>query len=179
MKNIYDGVVVLDQRGEAVVSLPEWFGALNTDCRYQLTCLGGYAPVYIASEITKNQFTIAGGQAGLKVCWQITGVRQDRWAQQHRIPVEVEKPSEQRGLYHYPELYGQPVERGIHQRLIPINLPYDLFPVLESMSRALLCPGSTLRHRKRWIDPWDGFCEAFYVYKLTCRVRNVATSASG
>ncbi len=123
MKNIYDGVVVLDQRGEAVVSLPEWFGALNTDCRYQLTCLGGYAPVYIASEITKNQFTIAGGQAGLKVCWQITGVRQDRWAQQHRIPVEVEKPSEQRGLYHYPELYGQPVERGIHQVLIPINLP--------------------------------------------------------
>jgi hypothetical protein len=29
MKNVYDGVVVLDDKGEAVIELPDWFGALN------------------------------------------------------------------------------------------------------------------------------------------------------
>jgi hypothetical protein len=37
MKNVYDGVVVLDDKGEAEIELPDWFGALNKDFRYQLT----------------------------------------------------------------------------------------------------------------------------------------------
>ena len=36
MKNVYDGVVVLDSKGEAQVPLPDWFEALNRDFRYQL-----------------------------------------------------------------------------------------------------------------------------------------------
>ena len=47
MMNIYNGNVVLDANGEAVVGLPDWFGALNRDFRYQLTCIGGFAPVYM------------------------------------------------------------------------------------------------------------------------------------
>ena len=43
MKNIYDGVVVLDASGERWVELPEWFEALNKNYRYQLTCIGGFA----------------------------------------------------------------------------------------------------------------------------------------
>jgi hypothetical protein len=108
MKNIYDGVVTLDVNGEAVVELPDWFGALNRDFRYQLTCVGGFAPVYIAEEIEDNQFTIAGGTPGLKVSWQVTGIRQDPYAEQHRIPVEEDKPLEVRGTYLYPEGYGLP-----------------------------------------------------------------------
>ena len=115
MKNIYDGVIVLDQQGKAVVSLPAWFAALNRDFRYQLTCLGSAASVYIAQEIVNNQFTIAGGQPGMKVCWLVTGIRQDRWAEAYRIPVEQDKPVEQRGRYHYPELYGQPKEKSMVQ----------------------------------------------------------------
>jgi hypothetical protein len=107
MKNIYDGVAVLDQQGQAVVTLPDWFGALNSDFRYQLTCLGGHAPVYIASEVENNQFSIAGGSAGLKVSWLVTGIRQDLWAQANRIPVEQEKSAELQGRYHHPTLYGQ------------------------------------------------------------------------
>jgi hypothetical protein len=103
MKNIYDGVVTLDVQGEAVVALPLWFDALNQDLRYQLTCIGGYAPVYIAQEVQDNQFTIAGGVEGLKVSWQVTGVRQDAWAKDHRVPVEEFKPAEQRGTYLYRE----------------------------------------------------------------------------
>ena len=97
MKNIYDGVIVLDQNGEATVTLPDWFEALNEDFRYQLTCVGGYAPVYVASEVSGNQFRIGGGRAGLKVSWQVTGIRHDAYANAHRIQVEVEKPASERG----------------------------------------------------------------------------------
>ena len=100
MKNIYDGVATLDQSGEATITLPDWFEALNRDFRYQLTCIGGYAPVYIASEVAGNQFRIAGGRAGLKVSWQVTGIRHDAYAEAHRIPVEADKtPAEKQPLH--------------------------------------------------------------------------------
>lgn len=119
MKNIYDGVVILDANGEAVVTLPDWFESLNRDFRYQLTCLGGYAPVYIASEIALNQFTIAGGQANMKISWLVTGIRQDAWANKHRIPVEEIKTGTDKGKYHHPELFGAPKEQGISYRPVP------------------------------------------------------------
>ena len=113
MMNIYNGVVVLDADGAAWVELPDWFEVLNGDFRYQLTCIGGYAPVYIVQEIQGNRFQIAGGTPGLKVSWQVTGIRQDPWAEANRIPVEVDKPAHERGTYLYPELYGQPEELGL------------------------------------------------------------------
>jgi len=112
MKNIYDGVAKLDTRGEAVVQLPAWFGALNKEFRYQLTCIGGFAPVYIAEEISENRFKISGGNPGMKVSWMVTGIRQDAWANAHRIPVEEEKPAQERGYYLHPELYGQPLQKS-------------------------------------------------------------------
>ena len=102
MMNIYNGNVVLDDRGEAVVQLPDWFEALNQDFRYQVTCLHGYAPVYIDEEIDGNQFKIAGGKPGLKVSWQVTGVRHDAFANAHRIRVEEDKPAGERGTLLYP-----------------------------------------------------------------------------
>jgi hypothetical protein len=119
MKNIYDGVAILDANGEAVVTLPDWFGALNSEFRYQLTCLESPALVYVSKKIENNQFTIAGGQAGLEVSWQVTGTRQDAWAQQHRIPVEEVKSGEQKGKYYHPELFGAPKGQGIHYRPVP------------------------------------------------------------
>jgi hypothetical protein len=112
MMNIYNGNVVLDANGEATVELPEWFGSLNRDYRYQLTSLGGFAPVYISEEVSNNQFKIAGGKPGMKVSWQVTGIRQDAWANAHRIPVEVQKPERERGYYIHPEPYGASAEKG-------------------------------------------------------------------
>jgi hypothetical protein len=106
MKNIYDGVAVLDEAGRARIELPEWFEALNRDFRYQLTCIGGYAPVYVAEEVSDNGFTIAGGTPGLRVSWQVTGIRQDPWANDNRIVVEEDKPAEEQGAYLYPQGYG-------------------------------------------------------------------------
>jgi trimeric autotransporter adhesin len=113
MMNIYNGNVVLDEKGEAVVELPQWFDAINRDFRYQLTCIGGFAPVYVADEIGNNRFRIAGGKAEIKVSWQVTGVRQDAWANAHRVPVEQEKELRERGFYIHPELYGAPEQKRI------------------------------------------------------------------
>lgn len=107
MKNIYDGVVTLDANGKATVQLPDWFEALNEDFRYQLTCIGGYAPVYIAEEVKNNQFKIAGGSTGLKVSWQVTGIRHDPYAEANRIVVEEPKAPEDQGRYLFPAGYGQ------------------------------------------------------------------------
>jgi hypothetical protein len=113
MKNIYDGVVVLDSTGQALVELPAWFSALNGDFRYQLTPIGGFAPLYIAQEVTDNHFAIAGGAPGMKVSWQVTGIRHDAFAQANRIPVEEAKGPGERGFYLYPAAYGLPLSRGI------------------------------------------------------------------
>jgi len=92
MKNIYDGVAELDANGEAWVELPAWFDALNKDFRYQLTAIGAPMPnLHIAVENSGNRFKIAGGTAGMKVSWQITGIRQDAYANANRIPVEQDK----------------------------------------------------------------------------------------
>ncbi|MFQ5650690.1 MAG: hypothetical protein ACE5IY_12175 [bacterium] len=114
MMNIYNGNIILDAAGEARVELPEWFEALNRDFRYQLTAIGAPGPdLYIAQEIMGNRFRIAGGQPGMKVSWQVTGIRQDAFANAHRMPVEEEKPAYERGYYLHPELYGQREERSI------------------------------------------------------------------
>ncbi len=112
MMNIYNGVAVLDSKGEASVPLPPWFSALNRDFRYQLTCVGGYAPVFISREVENSSFQIAGGKPGLKVSWQVTGIRQDAWANANRIPVEEAKGAVERGHYLHPEAFGQPEEKG-------------------------------------------------------------------
>jgi hypothetical protein len=114
MKNIYDGIIVLDNSGAGQVILPSYFDALNTEFRYQLTSIGMPGPdLYIASEISGNTFRIAGGKPGQKVSWMVTGIRKDPYAQQHPIKVEEEKNSEEKGKYLNPEVYGKPASMGI------------------------------------------------------------------
>jgi len=113
MMNVYNGNIILNNNGEAIVELPDYFEALNKDFRYQLSCIGGYAPVYISEEISNNSFKIAGGTPGIKISWQVTGIRNDPFAKNNRIQVEVEKPVKERGYYlHYKE-YNQPFENSI------------------------------------------------------------------
>jgi hypothetical protein len=114
--NLYRGNVALDENGEAWVKLPDYFEALNRDFHYQLTCVGGFAPVYVAEEIKDNRFKIAGGKPGLKVSWTVTGVRNDAYAKANPMQVEQDKPENERGKYLFPELYGKPQSLGIPQR---------------------------------------------------------------
>jgi hypothetical protein len=107
MMNVYNGNVNLDGNGEAWVELPAYFEALNRDFRYQLTALGGPGPnLYVAQEVQGNHFRIAGGAPGLRVSWQVTGIRQDAFARANPIVVEVEKQGEERGRFLHPEAFG-------------------------------------------------------------------------
>ncbi|PWB74666.1 MAG: hypothetical protein C3F15_07525 [Holophagae bacterium] len=91
--NVYSGNVVLDRAGAAEVELPVWFEAINTDFRYQLTAVGAAAPgLHVAEEVAGNRFRIAGGPPGLKVSWEVTAVRNDRFMREHPFEVERDAP---------------------------------------------------------------------------------------
>ncbi len=108
MMNVYNGNAVLDERGETWVTLPNWFEALNRDFRYQLTAIGAPGPdLYIAEGVAGNRFGIAGGEPGMTVSWQVTGIRHDAHAEAHRIPVELAKTGEEKGKLLDPEAFGQ------------------------------------------------------------------------
>jgi hypothetical protein len=114
MLNVYNGTAVLDGSGAATVDLPSWFEALNRDFRYQLTPIGAPAPnLHVSKEVSGNRMAIAGGSSGLKVSWQVTGVRQDAFANAHRIPVEENKTGAERGKYLHPTEHGKPASAGL------------------------------------------------------------------
>ena len=117
--NLYSGNAVLDESGEAVVQLPDWFEVINKDFRYQLTPVG--APgrdIYIAEEVSGGHFKIAGGKPGAKVSWQVSGVRNDAWEKAHPWAVEEDKGAD-RGHYLTPELYGAPETERIGYMPVP------------------------------------------------------------
>ncbi|MGI8820322.1 MAG: hypothetical protein ACR2ID_05570 [Chthoniobacterales bacterium] len=113
MMNIYNGNVTTNAKGEAVVTMPEYFSALNKDFRYQLTPVGSFAQAMVAKEIAQNKFVIKTNKPNVKVSWQITGIRHDAYADAHRVQVEEEKQGVERGAYLNPEVFGQPADKGI------------------------------------------------------------------
>ncbi|MFH1892625.1 MAG: hypothetical protein ABIK83_08090 [Candidatus Zixiibacteriota bacterium] len=114
MMNIYNGNVTTDTNGNAEVILPGYFDPLNKDFRYQLTVIGTFAQAIISEEIQNGMFEIKTDKPNVKVSWMVTGIRQDKWANEHRIQVEVDKPDDERGHYIAPELYGFGEEKEIN-----------------------------------------------------------------
>lgn len=108
MMNIYNGNITTDANGDAVVNLPSYFQVENIDFRYQLTVIGTFAQAIVSKEISNNTFSLKTDKPNVKVSWQVTGVRNDPYAQQHRIVPEVMKNENERGRYRHPELYGLP-----------------------------------------------------------------------
>jgi hypothetical protein len=111
--NVYSGNVTTDANGLAVVQLPDWFAAINTDFRYQLTCIGRFAQAIVEEEITGNRFTIRTNLAQVKVSWQVMAKRNDAWMQANPYAAEQDKTEADRGFYLDPGAYGQPEEKGI------------------------------------------------------------------
>ncbi|MGD0512923.1 MAG: hypothetical protein ABSA29_06460, partial [Terriglobales bacterium] len=140
MMNIYNGNATTDASGSAVVQLPEWFETLNRDFRYQLTVMGQFAQAIVASKVANHQFTIKTDKPNVEVSWQVTGIRQDAWANAHRIPVEVEKAQRDRGFYLHPELFGAPPEKNIGLAHHPMMQKALTQPVAKGET-----PGSQVR----------------------------------
>ena len=132
MMNVYNGNVTTDEDGYATVTLPDYFEVLNRDYRYQLTVIGVFAQAIIAEEIEDGQFVIRTDKPNVKVSWQVTGIRQDPYAEANRIPVEEEKPPEECGLYLHPVENGKSETLGLdYQR----NQELELLAVCRRETR--------------------------------------------
>ena len=110
--NIYNGNITTDAAGHATVLLPDYFEALNKDYKYQLTCIGAFAQAIVSEEIRKNKFVIATDKPGIKVSWQVSGVRNDKAMNIHVPVTERAKQGAEVGKYYCPEAYGFSQEMG-------------------------------------------------------------------
>ena len=105
--NQYSGNLTTDANGLARVTLPAYFETLNKDFRYQLTVIGTFAQAIIKEEVQNNQFVVQTNQPGIKVSWQVTGVRNDKVMQQHPFVAESLKEATEKGNYLNPDAYGK------------------------------------------------------------------------
>lgn len=117
MKNIYDGNVVTDANGDATVTMPDWFSALNRDFRYQLTVIGQFAQAIVSEKLNGNRFSIRTDKPNVEVSWQLTGIRNDAYANAHRIEVEVAKKPQEIGLYIDPVAFGKAPDKQLHYQM--------------------------------------------------------------
>ncbi len=97
MMNIYNGNITTDANGDAIVTMPNYFEALNKDFRYQLTVIGTFAQAIVMEKIKGNIFKIKTDKPNVEVSWQVTGIRHDKFAEDKQTKVEEEKPAADKG----------------------------------------------------------------------------------
>jgi len=83
-----------------------------------LTChclrLAALIALPMASSLgTITTLVIKTNSPNLKGCWQVTGIRNDAFANRNRSPVEEAKPEVERGYYLHPDAFDQPEQKGI------------------------------------------------------------------
>lgn len=117
MLNIYKGRGKL-KNGKYTIKLPDYFEVLNKDIEYNLTPVGKQANLWISKE--ENNFEIeVSGDVDCEFSWVVYGVRQDPWAEENRIQVEVEKKIEG---YKHPELYDDDSEtQNLADKITSLN----------------------------------------------------------
>lgn len=121
MMNIYNGNITTDAAGKAIVTLPDYCSVVNRDFRYQLTVIGSFAQAIISREVSNNSFEISTNTPNVKVSWQLTGIRQDPYANKYRIPTVEEKAEKDKGKYLNPDLYNMPVTKMIGYTPEPVE----------------------------------------------------------
>jgi len=114
MMNVYNGNITTDAKGFATVSLPTYFQTENVNFKYQLTVIGQFAQAIVFTEVDNNQFQIQTDKPNVKVSWQVTGVRNDKFAVANPVIPELEKSANDKGKYIHPELFGKPITSGIY-----------------------------------------------------------------
>lgn len=128
MMDIYNGNILTDANGYATVKLPDYFQSLNEEFRYQLTAIGAFAQAIISKEISNNEFIIQTSQPNVKVSWQVTGIRHDKYANAHRVVAEVEKEPEFRGYYLHAAEWGKPESQSIDALTRPKQPDQETLP---------------------------------------------------
>jgi hypothetical protein len=111
--NFYSGNVVTDATGKATVQLPDYFGAINIDPRYQLTVIGSFAQAIISKEVNNNTFEISTSQPNVKVSWEVKGVRNDARMRMSPFVSVEDKNADKKGKYWDPVAQGKPLSMGM------------------------------------------------------------------
>jgi hypothetical protein len=145
MMNIYNGNIITDENGEALVTMPDYFEALNRDFRYQLTVIGQFAQAIVTEKVKGNHFRIKTNAPNVEVSWQVTGVRQDAYANKNRIPVEQIKAEKERGYYLHPDAFNQPEEKNV----LMVEHPEMLQQIKETREKQLEAAKSKTSSRDR------------------------------
>lgn len=122
MMNVYNGNATTDANGVATVELPDYFEALNKDFRYQLTVIGTFAQAIVGEKVHNNKFVIKTNEPNVEVSWQVTGIRQDKFAEANRVVPEVEKEDRFKGYYLNAKEYGKPETQSINYLLMPSSV---------------------------------------------------------
>ena len=67
----------------------------------------------MAKKVDHNSFVIRTSKPNVAVSWQVTGIRQDAYANAHRIEVKEDKPRQEQGHCLHPELLGASPEQAV------------------------------------------------------------------
>ncbi|MEM9544722.1 MAG: hypothetical protein AAGA77_02050 [Bacteroidota bacterium] len=113
--NMYRGNVTTDKNGFAIVQMPVYFQALNIEYAYQLTVIGTFAQAIVDKEMRDNKFTIRTSEPNVKVSWQVTGQRNDRYLQDNPYETVREKTGRDKGRLLYDPNRVKPYSESLHK----------------------------------------------------------------
>lgn len=105
-KNIYDGSVTFDDKGNAQISMSDWYGHVNSDSRLILTCREVFMPL-CSKKVSEGVWTVSGGTPGAVADYFVIATRSDQWQKENHPGIVMEKPEGEKGLYRHPELFGK------------------------------------------------------------------------
>lgn len=114
--NVYRGTIEFDANGEAIVTLPNYFEAININFSYQLTPVGSPSPsMYVSKEVEGNSFKISGGTPNAKVSWTVYAERNDKYLQKYPQAkvAELDKDEKTQGKYYDTGAYDKPRSQAV------------------------------------------------------------------
>jgi hypothetical protein len=142
--NSYSGNITTDANGKAIVTLPDYFEAINKDFRYQLTVMGTFAQAIISKEVSNNKFEIATNQPNVKVSWEVKGVRNDARMKKFPFKSVEEKSAKEKGKYIDPIAYDLPESKRVSFSDVEGSSLEDKKPEIAKKTNPLNTTGGSL-----------------------------------
>ncbi|MCC7433774.1 MAG: hypothetical protein IT363_03755 [Methanoregulaceae archaeon] len=113
-QNFYVGNVITDAQGYAWVTLPDYFGEINKNFKYQLTVISeDFVQAVISKKIKSNRFQVRTSAPNTEVSWRVDADRNDLYVRNRPAKDVVEKEGREKGTYQHPAFYGFGPERGM------------------------------------------------------------------
>ena len=79
----------------------------------------------MSDEVRNNQFKIKTDKPNVKVSWQVTGIRKDKFADANRVIPEVEKEPENKGRFLHAKEWKQPINKEINYEINHSNIQLE------------------------------------------------------